>query len=166
MEVSGSIKIIWASDAYLEDLIRVCPDAKSPYMVGPHHGAPIDRGNGLAESWLRSVGAKINIISVGSRNRYDHPQKSYIRKAVAAGSRITCTQITPLCDKGRTKDVIKAHARYALPQPNTGIACRGPVRAMLLPSDDIIGDDLDAEHQEAIRSLQRPQCILLAPKRI
>lgn len=158
------VKIIWASDAPLEMVAAHCPDARPDYMVGPHHGAPIDRSKPGAEGWLRKIGAETILVSVGSFNTYPHPQKSFIRKSRHVGSRIVCTQLTKLCDKHRHTDVIKSHARYTLPPPNTGIACRGPVRVRLSRNDDIIGDDLDGAHQEEIKKLQRPQCLILAPK--
>ena len=164
LNVSGKVRVIWASDAPLEQVAATCCGRNTEYMVGPHHGAPTDRRHPAAEQWLADVGARTNVISVGSNNGYDHPQKSYLRKVAAVGTRIMCTQLTPLCDKARSTDVVKAHARYALPQPNTGIACHGPIRVMLLPSDEIIGDELDVEHQQAILQLQRPQCIRLQPR--
>ncbi len=163
LTVQGIVKVLWASDSPIEMVAKHCSGSKPDYMLGPHHGAPSDRAHTAAEGWLRDIGAQINLISVGSRNGYNHPQVSFMRKTLHAGSRVVCTQLTPLCDKMRKKDVVKSHARYALPQPRTGIACRGPSRVMLLPSDDLIGDDLDAVHQEAIRGLQRPKCLRLAP---
>jgi hypothetical protein len=106
---TGVTKIIWASDAPIGVVVAQCPGAKPDYLVGPHHGAPVDRANPLAESWLKSIGARINLISVGSRNPYDHPQKSFLRKSCRTGSRILCTQLTSLCDKSRRTDVIKSH---------------------------------------------------------
>jgi len=164
LTVGNVVKVIWASDAPLEMVAAHCPGDRPDYMVGPHHGAPIDRGKTGAEGWIRSIGAETILVSVGSFNTYPHPQKSFIRKSRHAGSRIVCTELTKLCDKHRRTDVIKSHARYTLPPPNTGIACRGPVRVMLSRNDDIITDDLDAAHQEGIKKLQRPQCLLLAPK--
>jgi hypothetical protein len=161
---TGVTKIVWASDAPLEALAATCAGTSPDYLVGPHHGAPIDRAHSSAEPWLKSVAAETNLISVGSSNRHDHPQKSYLRKSRRAGSRIVCTQLTSLCDRYRRTDVIKSHARYALPPPNTGITCRGPVRVQILANGDLIGDDLDAAHQQAIQGLQRPQCLLLHGK--
>ena len=159
------VKVIWASDAPLELVAKHCSGARPDYMVGPHHGAPVDRSKSAAEEWLRDIGAETILVSVGSNNTYPHPQKSFIRKSRHAGSRIVCTELTKLCDKNRRTDVIKSHARYAVPPPNTGIACRGTVRVMLSRNDDIIGDDLDNAHQEEIKKLQRPQCLLLAPRK-
>jgi competence protein ComEC len=158
---AGVTKVVWASDAPIEAVAAHCSGTKPDYLVGPHHGAPIDRAHPFARRWMQDVGANTNLISVGSFNRYDHPQKSFLRHSCRAGSRVVCTELTSLCDKDRTADVIKSHGRYTLPPPNTGIACRGPVRVQLLASGDLIGDDLDAAHQIAIRSLQRPQCLRL-----
>ncbi len=162
--VGGQIRIIWASDAPIEIVERVCPNSKPEFMVGPHHGAPSDRAHQSAEKWLASICARTTVISVGSKNKHAHPQPSYIRNSLKCGSRIMCTQLTPLCDRDRRTDVVKSHARLGLPQPNTGIACRGPIRVMLLGSGDIVGDELDGEHRQEIERLQRPKCLLLLTK--
>jgi beta-lactamase superfamily II metal-dependent hydrolase len=161
LDVSGHVRVVWAGDAPIAEVSNVCSGSHCERMVGPHHGAPSDRADPATEARLKQIGARLNFISVGSNNRYEHPQKSYLRKAIAAGSQVICTQLTRLCDRDRVKDVVKSHARYALPHPNTGTSCRGTARVMLLSDDDIIGDDLDSEHQREIRNLQRPQCILL-----
>jgi competence protein ComEC len=166
LNVKNRTRIIWAGDASIEVVAQECHGQQPEYMVGPHHGAPSDRANPLAERWLAEIAAQTTLISVGSNNRYDHPQPSFIRKSLRCGSRIMCTQLTALCDRSRRRDVVKSHARLGLPQPNTGVACRGPVRVMLLPSGDIVGDELDAEHQIEIRQLERPKCLLLAPKKM
>jgi hypothetical protein len=125
------VKVIWASDAPIEMVAKHCSGAQPDYMVGPHHGAPIDRSNNAAGSWLRDIGAGTTLISVGSFNSYPHPQKSYIRKSLHAGSRIVCTQLTKLCDKNPCRDVIKsprtlyvAETKYwkCLPWPGSGDA--------------------------------------------
>jgi competence protein ComEC len=162
--IESRIRIIWASDAPIEVVARECAGSNPEYMVGPHHGAPSDRANAAAAGWVAEISAQTTLISVGSANRYAHPQPSYIRNSLRCGSRIVCTQLTPLCDRSHRRDVVKSHARLGLPQPNSGVACRGPVRIMLLSSGDIVGDELDAEHQIEIRKLERPKCLLLRPK--
>jgi beta-lactamase superfamily II metal-dependent hydrolase len=165
LNVEKRARIVWAGDAPIEVVASECPGENPEYMVGPHHGAPSDRANPAAAEWLARIGAQTTLISVGSGNRYAHPQPSYIKKSLLCGSRIVCTQLTKLCDTTRHRDVVKSHARLGLPQPNTGVACRGPVRIMLLPGGDIVGDELDAEHQTEIQKLERPKCLLLAPKK-
>ena len=164
LNVHNRARIIWASDAPIEVVAQECSGQQPEYMVGPHHGAPSDRANALAEQWLAEIGARTTLISVGSKNSHQHPQPSFIRKSLRCSSRIVCTQLTPLCDRTRRRDVVKSHARLGLIPPNTGVACRGPVRITLLPSGDIVGDELDAEHQLEIQQLERPKCLLLAPK--
>ena len=164
LTVDKRIRIIWASDAPIEMVENTCGGSRPEFMVGPHHGAPIDRADSRAPLWLASIGAQTTLISVGSGNRYSHPQPSYIRSSLRCGTRIVCTQLTALCDRHRKRDVVKSHARLGLPQPNTGVACRGPTRIILLPSGDIIGDELDDDHQREIQKLERPKCLLLRPK--
>jgi beta-lactamase superfamily II metal-dependent hydrolase len=160
LSIGGKVKIIWAGDSLIESVARECSGTLPDYLIGPHHGAPEDRNHKEAEDWLRSIGASINFLSVGSNNTYKHPQKSYMRKSIHAGSAIQCSQLTKLCDPERKKDVIQSHARLALPPPNTGISCRGPVR-LVLNGMDLITDDLDDQHRSAINELERPQCIRL-----
>ena len=164
LAINGKTKVIWAGDSQIESVARECGSGEPNYMAGPHHGAPLDRAKPQAVAWLRSINAETIFLSVGSKNPYKHPQPSYIKKSLAAESRIVCTQLTKLCDKTRRTDVIKSHARLALPQPNTGICCRGPVR-LSLRNGFLMGDDLDDQHQEEIRHLQRPRCLLLRPKK-
>lgn len=164
LNVDQHVRVIWASDAPIEVVERECRGTHPEYMVGPHHGAPSDRAHPSAPNWLASIGSQTTLISVGSGNRYAHPQPSYIRNSLHCGTRIVCTQLTTLCDRNRRRDVVKSHARLGLPQPNSGVACRGPVRIVLLPGGDIVGDELDAEHQIEIQKLERPKCLLLRPK--
>ena len=70
-----------------------------------------------------------------------------------ADSTVLCSQLTKLCDSTRKNDVIKSHARLGLPQPNTGVACRGPVR-LTMGGTGLVGDELNSEHQEAIQELE------------
>jgi beta-lactamase superfamily II metal-dependent hydrolase len=163
LSVNQEVKIVWAADSLIETVAGRCANVKPDFLVGPHHGAPADRASARAQQWLDSIGATTNVLSVGSNNPHDHPQKSYIRKSLAAGSTVLCTQLTPLCDRSRSKDVVKSHARLAIPQPNTGVACRGSIR-IVLHGDTFVGDELDAEHQKEIKKLSRPQCLLLRPK--
>jgi len=153
---------LWASDSLIESVHRECHSLSPKYLVGPHHGAPEDRANDNAGRWLKEIHAETNFISVG-KNQYNHPQKSYIRNSLKAGSKVICSQLTKLCDKNHKTDLIKSHARLGLPQPNNGIGCRGPVR-LTLRGDEFMGDNLDNEHQHEIQRLQRPQCIKLLPK--
>jgi len=88
LRCSGVTKVIWASDAPIQAVAAQCSGATPEYLVGPHHGAPVDRSHASAESWLKSIGAQVNLISVGSNNPYDHPQKSFLRKSCRVGSRI------------------------------------------------------------------------------
>jgi competence protein ComEC len=163
LSVNQQVKIVWAADALIETVAKRCVNAKPDFLVGPHHGAPADRASAYAQQWLDSIGATTNVLSVGSNNPHDHPQKSYIRKSLAAGSSVVCTQLTPLCHPLHSKDVVKSHARLAIPQPNTGVGCRGPIR-VVLHGDTFVGDELDGQHQNEIKNLSRPQCLRLRPK--
>lgn len=163
LSVEGRVKVIWAGDSLIESVARECSGSHPDYLFGPHHGAPADRAATEAEGWLASIGAQVNLISVGSNNKYPHPQPSFIRKSLHAGSRVVCTQLTKLCDRSRKADVLNSHARLAIPRPNSGVGCRGPVR-LTLRGGDLVGDELDAEHQWEILKLERPKCIQLRPQ--
>ena len=157
LNVNGKDEVIWASDSLLESVHLTCGACSPHYLVGPHHGAPEDRGHAEAQNWISEIGPQVTYLSVG-KNKYGHPQPSYIRKNRIANASVVCSQLTSLCDRTRKTDVVKSHARLGIPQPNSGVACRGPVR-LTLRGRTFVGDNLDNEHKEEIAKLERPKCI-------
>ena len=160
LSIHSAVKILWASDTTIENVAAQCQGSRPEYLVGPHHGAPADRGDKRALAWLKSVSPRKVVVSVGSGNDYKHPQVNYIRDVRTSGGAVVCTQLTPRCEnKRKLRDVIKSHARLGLPQPNSGFTCRGPIRLTLEGGDFVSNDTLDVEHAVSILKLKSPRCV-------
>jgi competence protein ComEC len=160
LSIAGNTKIIWTGDSKIESVAQVCSGTAPSHMTGPHHGAPEDRREKNAQKWLEQIKPQTAIISVGSDNGYDHPQVNYVRKLRKAKIGVLCTQLTPKCEKpSRLRHVTKSHGILAIPQPNTGYSCRGPIRLKLQNSNFQSDVKLDQDHAKAIRTLSRPKCL-------
>ena len=79
----------------------------------PHHGGALDDG-GIPEGWdvarlYAGVGARAAIVSVGTGNRYGHPNPEWVEPAIggalAGQSRLICTQVTDRCQPDIGADV-------------------------------------------------------------
>lgn len=155
LSVANEVKMIWASDARIRTVAERCPRARPQHMIGPHHGAPKDHKEKEAVCWLRDIGPERVILSVGTKNPHGHPLPHYIHKIRWVGGRVVCTQLTKQCLKPREqlKDVVKSHALLGLPQPTTGVSCRGPIRLRLV-NGSLLGDvDIDEMHARKIQHL-------------
>lgn len=68
----------------------------------PHHGGALDDG-GDAPGWsvqhlYDKVSPEVGVISVGTRNQYNHPHPDWVGPLLArAGCTTVCTQVTPRC---------------------------------------------------------------------
>jgi len=160
LSVNSQPAIVWPSDNKLRNIAAICSGFNPFYMVGPHHGAPADRADVMAQQWINDIHPQNIIMSVGSLNKYDHPQKSYINKATKSGAHVYCTELTTLCEhRNKLQDVLKSHAILGLPQPLCGFTCRGTIRLTLnhgvLTSDQFLND----KHAESVKLLTRPRCI-------
>jgi competence protein ComEC len=60
------------------------PSIKADILKVGHHGSAASS----TETFLKNVGARVSVISVGKHNRYGHPSGSAISRIRAAGSRI------------------------------------------------------------------------------
>jgi len=159
--LGNEVRMIWASDARIETVAQRCRGTRPMNMVGPHHGAPKDHKEKLAERWLRDIGPERVVISVGTKNSYEHPLPHYIRKARRAGARIVCTQLTSRCAPvGQLRHVIKSHALFGLPQPNTGVSCRGPIRLHLVGGNLVGDNDIETIHAREVQKIKFPQCLI------
>jgi hypothetical protein len=45
LSIHSTVKILWTSDTTIENVATQCCGSSPKYMVGPHHGAPADRGD-------------------------------------------------------------------------------------------------------------------------
>jgi competence protein ComEC len=158
--ISGKVKILWPGDNKVENVALECAGSQPDIMVGPHHGSPEDRRHRNIVAWLKLIGAKKTVMSVGSDNQYRHPQVGYMKKLRRAGSEIVCTQLTPRCEsRSKLRHVIMSHGPLGLPQPNSGYSCRGVIRLSVTGTILVPDTLLDDRHHEEIKRLASPRCI-------
>lgn len=93
-------RIIIGGDAHgrvWRRLIEEGIDLRADVFRWPHHGAAMRHvGGATPEELLDSVRPRFVIMSVGTRNRYGHPDRENVELA-ARQARVGCTEVTPKC---------------------------------------------------------------------
>jgi len=96
----------------------------------PHHGGALDDG-GVPSGWSAEqlydgVKPHTAIISVGTRNRHDHPNPDWSSPLMRGSCRLVCTQATERCQPGLKtdaeilrKDVVALYADHLSGQAPT-----------------------------------------------
>ena len=156
----ASFPVLLASDASVSTVAATVAGRSPSYMLGPHHGGPIDRRQKQFQANLQSINPQCIVASVGTNNRYNHPCANYIKHARCVGASFICTQLTINCEKrSRLRHVFNGAAFLGLPQSRKGYSCRGTVR--LRYNGREFGQDThaDAAHASEIHKLSRPLCL-------
>ena len=136
--------------------------AKADVLKFPHHGAWKKRDGSPADTdqFLKEVGAKIVVFSVGSRQRgYNHPDPHVFEAARTAGATILCTQATRHCgltapeaERHQTEPLLGAQLRAigaASVLCTNGTPCAGTV-IIDLEDTPIIRSPNPATHRQEI----------------
>jgi len=147
LEAHGS-KIIVAGDAdgrVWKALVDNGVSLNSDVLRWPHHGAMTHTNHGLdSATLLQHVSPSHVIVSVGSHNRYRHPQEHFIDTIRDSHSRVMCTEVTPLCHN--------LSGREAKP-------CAGTVSVRLRQDGGILITPSLPEHTSTISSWNHPRCL-------
>lgn len=152
LELNSRILLLWPGDARLARVSAVA-GSKVQWLFGPHHGAPQDKMSRPAmRAAIGALAPMECLVSVGTGNRYSHPNRNYIRDLVCNGCHVSCTQMTLHCDRERVNKghhVMNTSGYFGLPAPANGVFCRGHVRVVV--SSEGLG--LDCYHEEHRRRL-------------
>ena len=161
----GGDPIVWAGDTSIANVASVTADEAPNHMLGPHHGAPIDRRQKRFPKKLAAIAPKAIIASVGTGNTYRHPAVSYIKHVRRMGADFYCTQLTRTCQKeSKLRHVCKGAALLGLPQALSGFSCRGTIR-LVFDGKDFVPDALAvSQHAVGIQKLSRPKCLRYTPR--
>jgi len=147
LSVSG-YRILVGSDADAESwqamLLRKA-DLSADVLRVPHHGGEMTGGPVSLTSVLDAVGASVNVISVGSRNSYGHPEAGTLGalRVRAPTSTVFCTQLNDVC---------------AARAVGANTACAGTVTVLVTSTSVQITPDT-AAHRRAVRALPAAQCV-------
>lgn len=169
--------LTWPGDRKILNVVEILEGRSTWMLHGPHHGGPSDfpsasfRRDHPPESWknrigeirdaIRKISPSRSFISVGTRSIYNHPRPRYLKILAERKTRVTCSQITPCCDRkaiSEERPVFDGAAALGLRSPRTGVPCRGCLR-LKLENGRLIPDKFDAIHLERIANLLRPQCL-------
>jgi competence protein ComEC len=162
LSVKNKIEVVWPGDCPLP-IAAEAVDSVGPYtLMGPHHGS-VKKGE---IDTVRTAAAKLQpancFISVGTNNKYGHPNSKYIKSLEKIGTHVRCSQITDICDHRCAQGgghVLASHLVLGLRPPRTkGVACRGCWQ-ITLGLNGFVPDILEAEHERRIKRLHRPQCL-------
>lgn len=98
--VHGGVAVLIGGDAPLSSWSRLeAKILKAHVFRTPHHGGEIrdEEGKGYADLYA-PVAAELSVVSVGTNNRWEHPDDDHVAAAHRAGAcRVLCTQLTPRC---------------------------------------------------------------------
>jgi competence protein ComEC len=96
--VIGQVRLILGGDAdgrVWQQLLDDNHSLKCEVLKWPHHGALNPRGGLNEVDLMAATNPQYVVFSVGSHNRYGHPQAQAI--AAARSARLACTEVTPRC---------------------------------------------------------------------
>jgi beta-lactamase superfamily II metal-dependent hydrolase len=97
-------RIVFGADSWLGQWQKIRAEHGKPLecdiLAVPHHGGNVGQANDGGDlEWLYSeaIQAEYAVISVGSNNRYEHPDEAVIRALRLSGATVICTQMTEKC---------------------------------------------------------------------
>jgi competence protein ComEC len=152
---------VWPGDCSLEAIID-SDSIQTWLLVGPHHGAPVAKGNSLIPTQVATIAPKRSFISVGTRGRYDHPNPIYLRALSGSGCRVVCSQVTHHCDRQQAESevpVFEGAGALGLPANPHGTSCRGAWRA-IFSNGTLVPDSFEAIHLNRVSRLAKPLCLV------
>lgn len=155
----GEVLMIWPGDAPMVKVSDKCANTTPHVLMGPHHGAPIDRKNKNFRQEVEKFLPERVFVSIGSQPKYpDVPSPKYMMMQAKRGIRVMCSQLTSNCDNRASKPVIQTAFLLGLHDCNSGISCRGCYR-VTVSGGKMTPDPWDAAHSAEIEKLKRPKCI-------
>lgn len=132
-------------------------------LAAPHHSGNLSQGSKAVTGfrdcyhWLYTEVLKpiYVVVSAGTDNTYDHPQRKHLQEARQAGAQVICTQMTPHCHVNVSSlkpSLLPQKDEYpAACSMNDGVGCGGTVVAELR-SDGVTIERMD-EHQRKVDGL-------------
>jgi beta-lactamase superfamily II metal-dependent hydrolase len=85
-------------------------DRRADVFRIPHHGGALDDG-GVPSGWdaarlYSEVGARVAVVSVGTKNQHGHPDAKWVAPIMQGRCRTLCTQVTPSCEPSVETDPV------------------------------------------------------------
>jgi beta-lactamase superfamily II metal-dependent hydrolase len=168
LDIDGKTEVIWAGDAPMNVVNRVCAARSPKIVIGPHHGAPVDRGSSGYKPCFSTPASEAVFVSVGTGNSHSHPTLDFIDNHAEEGRRVVCSELMH-CDndrKRRRDHVMNNHLLLGLLPPLSGkaVTCRGPI-SITFAAGVLEFDRFHSEHQRQLSFVHQPQCLKRFPAR-
>ena len=164
LDVNGKTEVVWAGDASMQTVSRVCQRRKPNVVVGPHHGGPIKRKQKSFGKCFDDPQPENVFVSVGTENIHDHPVRRFIELHRDKGQRVCCTELVH-CDRRRRDNrdhVLNNHLQLGLlpPKENSAVTCRGPLQIRWDTAEyAFVSDRFHAIHQQLLSSITNAYCV-------
>jgi hypothetical protein len=152
------------------------PQIAADVLKLPHHGGAYkqstDAGSPTLPEVLTAVSPKLVVVSVGTQNRYHHPDEGTMNCLLSAGSqpRILCTQATSKCSdcipdlRETVRSLVPVLCRGNSCNPdNNGCPCAGTVTVEVRESGLSVSPTPE-EHSRVVNHFTRPKCLPSAPQ--
>jgi hypothetical protein len=162
LDIDNKTEVVWAGDAPMQVVNRVCAALAPKVVIGPHHGAPVDRKAALYKPCFVSPDSEAVFVSVGTGNNHSHPTLDFIDNHAENGRRVVCSELMH-CDnerRRRREHVMNNHLVLGLLPPLSGkaVTCRGPI-SITFNSGALQFDRFHLEHQNKLSAVHQPQCL-------
>lgn len=165
LDVNGKTEVIWAGDAAMQTVSRVCGKRSPLIVVGPHHGGPIKRDqNSFAPSFAQPCPENV-FVSVGTKNIHNHPVKKFVQLHRDRERRVCCSELVH-CDRRRLehKDhVLDNHLELGMlpPKEESAVTCRGPMQIRWdARTGAFVFDRFHDVHQMRLTEVAGPYCVI------
>jgi hypothetical protein len=164
LSLDGHPAIAWPGDLPLQTChdVLTANNVRPRFLVGPHHGGPIDLSVLSKENacqLLGEIGHRESWISVAWHQRRRHPRPKYLASLKHVGTTVRCSQLTCRCDTQPQRfhpGLLPTHDWLGLERPPKGTSCMGAMRVIFSrDSHEVLFAE---EHRQALLHLQRPRC--------
>lgn len=154
--------VVFGGDATLNAIKSSCSGIHPCVLTGPHHGRPQGvpkiKGQVYWRFFRNEMHPQTIFISVGRRNKYDLPDKNYVKGAASSGVKVCCSQLSVKCDQTRAVDVFEGSALIGIDKPADSVQCRGAMRIFACPTG-VRFDENQIDYQNTIaRILPEAPC--------
>lgn len=168
----GGVVVLIGGDAPLSSWSRLDDGlVKARVIRTPHHGGEIREGGGEFFDLYERVKADVSVFSVGTNNRWKHPDEDHVDAAGRAGKcRVLCTQLTPRCHErpeerlgdglASTGEVAYAyrHRRVKPPGESLEVPCAGSIAVTLDGAGWFVSPARHGWHDWFVGTLDTPMC--------
>lgn len=164
----GTKRIVFAADSELiqwQDIHRSHGTIPCELASVPHHGGAIHKSpSELTWLYRDALTPGVAVISVGTTNRYGHPNEEVVRALTGCGATLMCTQMTSRCsgdlESVRRNHIVQRHfgqssitPQFTSANESKNVPCAGTIRIEIAQNEFRV--DSIVAHQSFVDRLPR-----------